>query len=134
MFDEPKIGYHWGSVGAAPTFKKIMERIINIDDSIKRKKRPTQLDKEGSFLVKNPSPVFVKNEVNIPVPLGKNQIVRTDKIIIPDVRNMSLLKAMNTLQKNGLRTKINGSGKVIWQSPKPGTKITAGSICSIGLK
>ena len=81
-----------------------------------------------------PSPVFVKNEVNIPVPLGKNQIVRTDKIIIPDVRNMSLLKAMNTLKKNGLRTKINGSGKVIWQSPKPGTKITAGSICSIGLK
>ena len=134
LLDEPKIGYHWGGVGAAPTFKKIMERIINIDDSIKRKIRPTQPDKEGSFLVKNPSPVFVKNEVNIPVPLGKNQIVRTDKIIIPDVRNMSLLKAMNTLKKNGLRTKINGSGKVIWQSPKPGTKITAGSICSIGLK
>ena len=134
LLDEPKIGYHWGGVGAAPTFKKIMERIINIDDSIKRKIRPTQPDKEGSFLVKNPSPVFVKNEVNIPVPLGKNQIVRTDKIIIPDVRNMSLLKAMNTLKIYGLRTKINGSGKVIWQSPKPGTKITAGSICSIGLK
>jgi beta-lactam-binding protein with PASTA domain len=68
------------------------------------------------------------------VPLGKDQIVHADKIIMPDVRNMSLLKAMNTLRKNELRTKINGSGKVIWQSPKPGTKTTAGSICSIGLK
>ena len=111
-----------------------MERIINIDDSIKRKKRPTQPDKEESFLVNNSSPVFVKSEVNIPVPLRKDQIVPANKIIIPDVRNMSLLKAMNTLRKNGLRTKITGSGKVIWQSPKPGTKITSGSICSIGLK
>ena len=113
LLDEPKIGYHWGSIGAAPTFKKIMERIINVDDSIKREKRPKQPDKEESFLVNNSLSVFVKSEVNIPV---------------------SLLKAMNTLRKNKLRTKINGSGKVIWQSPKPGTKTTAGSICSIGLK
>ncbi len=134
LLDEPKMGYHWGSVGAAPTFKKIMERIINIDDSIKRGKRPSQSHEKELLLVKNNQNSFDKTEAEQPVYLKKDQSVHTDKMITPDVRNMSLLKAMKILRKNGLRTKINGSGKVIWQSPKPGTKIAAGSICTIGLK
>jgi beta-lactam-binding protein with PASTA domain len=53
---------------------------------------------------------------------------------LPDVRGMSLRKARTVLRQIGLRTFFKGSGKVIWQSPKPGTIVANGSICTIGLK
>ena len=34
ILDEPKQPYHWGGQGAAVAFKRIMKRIINMDDSI----------------------------------------------------------------------------------------------------
>ena len=34
MLDEPKLPYHWGAEGAAPAFRNIMIRILNMDDSI----------------------------------------------------------------------------------------------------
>ena len=34
IIDEPKPPYHWGGQGAAIAFKRIMKRIINMDDSI----------------------------------------------------------------------------------------------------
>ena len=37
------------------------------------------------------------------------------------------------LIKNKLRPKFSGSGKVIWQSPAPGTKKAPGSLCIMGL-
>ena len=53
---------------------------------------------------------------------------------IPDVRGMSLLQAKVVLRQFGYQTKFNGSGQVFWQSPKPGTILVAGSICTIGLQ
>ena len=34
MLDEPKQPYHYGAEGAAPAFRNIMIRILNMDDSI----------------------------------------------------------------------------------------------------
>ena len=34
ILDEPKQPYHWGGQGAAVAFKRIMKRIISMDDSI----------------------------------------------------------------------------------------------------
>ena len=34
MLDEPKQPYHWGSEGAAVAFRRIVKRIINMDDYI----------------------------------------------------------------------------------------------------
>ena len=53
---------------------------------------------------------------------------------VPDVRGMSLLQAKVVFRQFGYQTKFNGSGQVFWQSPKPGTILVAGSICTIGLQ
>jgi len=50
------------------------------------------------------------------------------------VRGMSLLQAKVVLRQFGYQTKFSGSGQVNWQSPKPGTILAAGSICTIGLQ
>ena len=42
--------------------------------------------------------------------------------IIPDVKNMSLRKAINKLVSDGFLVDVNGSGEIIDVYPKPGSK------------
>ncbi|MCB0725958.1 MAG: PASTA domain-containing protein [Ignavibacteriae bacterium] len=44
-------------------------------------------------------------------------------LVTPDITNLSLRKAINVLISAGFDADINGSGKIIDQSPKPGTKL-----------
>ena len=67
------------------------------------------------------------------VSLNHNQLREISASIVPDVRNMSMKKAMRILKKHGLRTNIQGSGIVFWQSPVPGTNTVHGAFCTIGL-
>ncbi len=48
-------------------------------------------------------------------------------IIVPDVRYLSLRKSINRLISEGFTVDVNGSGEVIDQYPKPGTKIPSKS-------
>ena len=58
----------------------------------------------------------------------------SNKVLVPEVRGLSLRKTMATLYKRGLKYKINGSGKVFWQYPKPGEAVNKGTVCEVGLK
>ena len=145
--DEPKLGYHWGGTGAAPVFKRIMERIINLDDSIQIPKNiikdsinrePVLVEKKfqrSNKQFKN-EPILLSSFATEPKsasPSIKQQENKTE-IVVPNVRGMSLKKAINTLRNSGLESKFAGSGTVVWQSPKPGVVLTIGTICSIGLE
>lgn len=145
--DEPKLGYHWGGTGAAPVFKKVMERIINIDDSIKMPKKIIRDTKyKEPLLVKHQiheSKTNLKNEPILlssiakeqsPVALPAKSQAKYTKIVIPNVQGMSLKKAITTLHQSGLKSKFAGSGTVVWQIPKPGTVSTNETICTIGLE
>ncbi len=140
ILDEPKIGYHWGGHGAAPVFHRVMERIINMDDSI-RLLKPQTIDSDHMLVQERlPLPHTSDNTEANPVVLSKAiavvPVVQKDNgdSFLPDVRGMSLRKARTVLREIGIRTYFKGSGKVIWQSPKPGTILAEGSICTIGLK
>ncbi len=145
--DEPKLGYHWGGTGAAPVFKRVMERIINLDDSIQMpmkiindssNKAPMLVDKKffRSNKIRKNEPILLSSFAIEPVsaPLSKDIKKTKTKIVIPNVRGMSLKKAIITLQSSGLESNFAGSGTVVWQSPKPGTISMIGTICSIGLE
>jgi len=145
--DEPKLGYHWGGTGAAPVFKQVMERIINIDDSIQM---PYKIIRKTI----NRDPLLVKHEINetktnrknepillssiakehSPISSLANSQLKNTEIVIPNVQGMSLKKAITTLSQAGLKSKFKGSGTVVQQTPKPGTISTSGTICSIGLE
>jgi len=140
VLDEPRIGYHWGGYGAAPVFRRVMERIINMDDSIRRFK-PQAITKDPLWVEESlPLPHTSAVAATTPVVLSNQmqvlKVVQTNdgKSFMPEVRGMSLRKARTLLKRLGLQTNFVGSGKVIWQSPKPGTIVANGSICSIGLK
>ena len=127
VLDEPNHGLHWGGYGAAPLFKRIAERIINLDDSFKHYKNETVKSKN----------VLASKKDGIPPTLSTISTVKpyTDGyVIIPDVRGMSIKKAKKLLIKNRLKPKFSGSGKVVWQFPRPGSQKLPGSSLIMSLK
>ena len=58
----------------------------------------------------------------------------SEKVKVPELRGLSMRRAMIALNNKGILSDMSGSGKVIWQSPKPGTLVKIGTICRIGLK
>jgi cell division protein FtsI/penicillin-binding protein 2 len=130
ILDEPKYGLHWGGYGAAPVFRRIMQRIINMDDSIQYHKPIFQ---NNQVILANESKQKI-NESIIPLSTVSNYPIYKDGyIIVPDVRGMSIRKAKQILIASNMRADFSGSGHVLWQSPKPGTKMLPGSLCVMEL-
>ena len=135
MLDEPSKPFHWGNEGAAVAFKRVMKRIINMDDDILP---PTQKEPEEIFNPMNVIANINEEDVGSAEELLQIQLAtfanNSNKIIVPEVRGLSMRKTMATLYEKGLKYKINGSGKVFWQYPKPGETVNKGTVCEVGLK
>ena len=135
IIDEPKPPYHWGGQGAAIAFKRIMKRIINMDDSISP---PFHESPSKAFRIHEASKENIvkydsKELENIPIELSVKAKGHTG-VRIPELRGFSMRKAMNALNSKGIVPEMVGSGKVAWQSPSPGTLVQTGDVCKVGLK
>ena len=130
ILDEPDSPMHWGGKGAAVAFKRVMKRIINMDDTITP---PAKEQKTYATIEKNVSIKQSKKIMNqIPMQLSTKNV--KNGIRVPDVRGKSLKKAINIITGAGLEIKTEGSGKVLWQSPKPGTILYHKDFCIIHLQ
>ena len=137
VLDEPTAPFHWGGEGAAVAFQRIMERIINMDDAITppKKNKRTEPIKNDIIIVQHEKPYAVPASNHKPVLLSTTRPQSNrNYIYVPDVRNTSLKKAMTILRQAGLMVKVEGSGKVLWQSPRPGTIKNLGDICIVHLE
>ena len=135
MLDEPSKPFHWGNEGAAVAFKRVMERIINMDDSI----TPPNSIKQNKIF--EPKKMIAEATKENDESVNKSPLVQlstmarnVNKVRVPEVRGFSMRKTMSILHKSGLKYKINGSGKVFWQHPKPGQIVNKGTLCEVGLK
>jgi cell division protein FtsI (penicillin-binding protein 3) len=50
---------------------------------------------------------------------------------VPDVRRRTLREAIATLSAHGYRVRVDGSGKVVSQSPTAGTPLAPGGVCDL---
>jgi len=107
-----------------------MQRIINMDDSISPPLKKTN-KKEDKLIVAKETKTENRNKL---FPASLSTIHVDKKTIVPDAIGMSLKKAIKIISGVGLKVKINGSGKVISQSPKPGKLIRNNEICILTLK
>ena len=130
VLDEPESPMHWGGQGAAVAFKRIMQRIINMDDSISPPLKKTN-KKENRLIISKETKTENKNKL---FPMSLNTIHVDKKTRVPDAIGMSLKKAIKIISSAGLNVRINGSGQVISQSPKPGKLIRNNEVCTLTLR
>ena len=135
MLDEPKQPYHWGAEGAAPAFRNIMSRIINMDDNIAPPTSNNDIivsEFKDNYLVENYI-APIKHSNKLP-PTLSSIAEYSNKAYVPDLRGLSMRKAMKTLGNLGLKPKVRGSGKVLYQDLMPGSLVNKGTVCVVELQ
>ena len=113
IIDSPDVSrnLHWGGISAAPVFKSVMDRIINIDKSITISRSKNQ---------------SVKNK---PILIQKNYKIKIEYVEMPNLIGKTVRDAFSDLKKVGIKPQISGSGLIVSQSIEAGTKIEKESIC-----
>lgn len=109
------IGFYGANV-SGPVFKKIAKKIYT-DTPI--------IEKFKDLKVSNPE---VKKDFR-----QYFSTARAVEEVVPDVEGMPAMDAIPILENLGLRVRISGSGEVVDQSVRPGTKIKANQIIKLKL-
>jgi len=120
VVDEPQ-GNNYGGVVAAPIFKAIMEKVLPY----------LQVVPKGTMIVKNELNLVPLKAVSETQPMidevkvGKG----TRTVVMPDLTGLSMRNALSRMEGRGIIIKVSGNGKVVEQTPRPGTVIEKGDIC-----
>lgn len=169
MIDNPRTTY-WGGEVATPTFKRIVQRLINLDDRFmfrrvedkpeEQKKAPKKIftslpdftnrrfEQTQQLLEQlgiksqtvNNGHVIASQKPAPGTPLAKDMQVNfslfrlgeqdsTDFEIAPKLVGLSMREAVNRLALANLKADIQGNGRVVRQSPKPGQRMKPGESC-----
>ena len=102
---------HWGGISAAPVFKSVMDRVINIDKSITISRSKNQK---------------VKNE---PILIQKNHERKIEYVEMPNLIGKTVRDAFSELKKVGIKPQISGRGLIVSQNIEAGMKVEKKSIC-----
>ena len=106
-----------------------------MDDSIlppNRDRNPVEYVIRDDVIIQDQEPLVT--EVSALPHVLSTEARFSNKVEMPELRGFSMRKTMTTLRQAGLKFKLQGSGKVTWQSPKPGSIVNKGTICNVGLK
>jgi len=128
VLDEPK-GAYWGARSAAPVFARIVRRIVGL---------PTAPWSPGKMQKKNPEKKFVfssfykreNNKSQIKRAVSYSKIINS-KYVVPRVIGLSVREALQKLSGRGIEITVEGSGIVVEQKPKPGSKFVKGMVCRL---
>jgi len=136
IVNAPQEGKYGGKV-AAPIFKKVAEKLIELEPSLINSTEKILPGKNDYKFIYTKSTEEEKNSIVPNTHQNKTvlmQNIEIKKNIMPDLTDVSLRDAITVLTKLGLKYKINGSGKVVSQSILPGDKIESGKSCFLECK
>ena len=149
---KPHAAMHYGGQLGCPVFKEIATKVYSMYvDRLTPKSYEGAKDSTTYFYAGNSS--SIKNVFKI---LGVNYVDSLSKKadwasvysknfkaivsenivkenVVPNVRGMGLKDAIHLLEKNGLKVKVIGSGKVLYQSLTAGTYYKKGQIIELNL-
>jgi cell division protein FtsI (penicillin-binding protein 3) len=122
VVDEPQ-GSIYGGVVAAPVFKAVMEKVLPYLNVLPK----------GTLVARNESDSMVKKEVSRMEPLIRKVDLGKgiERAIMPDLTGLSMRNALSRIEGKGLIIKVSGNGKVVEQTPRPGTMLEKGKICRL---
>ena len=121
--DEPR-DLQYGALSAAPTFSRIVSRIVGLP----------QDPRNESIRRKRPKRGFVFSSVQNEPAQGEGRDSRPEHFSvrhIPRVVGMSLREALKEMAARGVEVEVQGSGTVTGQNPNPGTDVEPGMVCKL---
>ncbi|MCX7797864.1 MAG: transpeptidase family protein [Melioribacter sp.] len=133
LVNSPKVGKYGGLV-AAPIFKNIVKKILDVDLELAPiRKKINRSNKIDVLISENSTNNRTKTFMNIPEKETKDyksqRIFIKDKSTMPNLINYSMRDAITILNDIGLKFNITGTGRIVFQSIEPGTRLTEKSIC-----
>lgn len=133
LVNSPTVGRYGGSV-AAPIFKNVAEKIIDLNPS--RFQDYQNIPNQKNVLItENVKESKTQNQNSSSITDSTKYIMSLSNIKnMPDLKDYSLRDAIQILSKLGLKYKVYGSGKVVSQSIQPGEQIQSGLSCELNCK
>ena len=134
VIDDPK-GQHFGGMIAAPVFKRIAEQSLRamsvVPDVPDYAPRYTVTPERTKEKPAPPSgtkkPDYNVLDATLRAPLGGQRALELGEILVPDYAGQSFRRAVDDSIKLGLEPISVGSGRVVAQSPPPGTPVRPGT-------
>ena len=141
IIDESK-GAIYGGVVAAPIFKEIAGQALRVLGYY------PQPDKTDSVIAKNkpaaphpaPSPIQEVIPVHTAAVMGPLEIQKLAAVpelssgplkVMPDLRGMTIRRAMRLLHGSGVRCRMQGTGLAVSQDPPPGAPLNPETVCVV---
>jgi cell division protein FtsI (penicillin-binding protein 3) len=129
VVDTPTIGSSYGGIVAGPAFAEIGEgalRILGIQPN------PALIENEPS---KPPSSTQDEADRLVAITLSPELTWTSNGLLrVPDLTGLSLRDALTTVQGAGLALSVQGSGRVLQQTPVPGTPLHTGARLELRLQ
>jgi cell division protein FtsI (penicillin-binding protein 3) len=119
MIDNPRAGTYYGGTTSAPVFRSIAEHVIVSSDRFAARPDAAQAT-PGYPVSRAETGVRKKSSPDAPA------LANLASGAIPDVRGLSVRKAVHLLRMKKLEPVVTGSGTVIQQVPAGGQPATAG--------
>jgi len=133
VLDEPREQY-WASRSAAPIFSRMVDRIVSLPvrpryhESEPVRKRRDRLFAFTSAPVSGSGTRSPEAGGYYPAALESRAV---SEYHVPNLIGMSLREAMKLCGSGGIAVEAEGSGRVISQEPRAGTRINPGLVCRI---
>ncbi|MFA7227909.1 MAG: penicillin-binding protein [Melioribacteraceae bacterium] len=136
LINAPKIGAY-GGVVAAPVFHEVVRRMIETDmnlipqkNKIERKQNLTdQLISEIKIAPVSKTTSYANVADKSLNKISTRNFNSKNIFTVPNLLNKSMRDAIAQLTELGLKYKISGTGKVVWQSLEPGSGLVRGAEC-----
>ncbi len=127
LLDEPKTE-HWGSEAAAPIFSKIGGDVLRYLEVPPRDAQPVQI-------VTGPAESRTDGAVRAPVRLVSAPAPAdpSGRRVMPDLTGQTLRSALAALAPLALELEIQGQGRVVQQTPRPGRPVAPGASARLTL-
>ncbi|MBI5730825.1 MAG: transpeptidase family protein [Ignavibacteriales bacterium] len=136
LINAPQVGQYGGLV-AAPIFREVAKRMIETDLSLVPNKKKIerkqnlidQLIADIKTAPKTKSISFSNIGDRSLTNISTRKIYNENSTTMPNLISQSIRDAIARLNEIGLKYKVIGTGKVVWQNLEPGSDIIPGSVC-----
>lgn len=123
----------YGGLVAAPIFHDVAKRIIESDPNLVPNKKKIEHDEkliDQLIADLKTAPKTTRSYLNIPeIKEEKRTRVFKKTDTMPNLINDSMRDAIAKLNAFGIKWKVIGTGKVVWQSIEPGSSFSKNDVC-----